>query len=107
MKNDEQNRNASCAQFEYRWTSGNQRLSDMSTRSKAAQGRNQNREVLESPGFIRGEDVKFTNILTTTMARVPAKSMWCIWVWVAAHLIAPIAFLTASKKLLLATSYLP
>lgn len=30
----------------------------MSTRSKAVQGRNQTRESLEFPAFIRGEDVK-------------------------------------------------
>ena len=43
---------------EYRGTHGNQRLSDMNTRSKAVQGSNQTREGLESPGFSRGEDVK-------------------------------------------------
>ena len=42
---------------EYRGTHGNQRLSDMNTRSKAVQGSNQTREGLESPGFSRGEDV--------------------------------------------------
>lgn len=34
----------------------------MNMRSKAIQGRNQNREVLESPGFIRGEDVKAPSV---------------------------------------------
>ena len=34
----------------------------MSTRSKAAQGRNQTREVLESPAFRRGEHVNGVTI---------------------------------------------